>query len=351
MIDIHTHKIIDLIESREQADIIKWLESYPNIKVVSRDGSITYKNAIQEAHPMATQVSDRFHLYKNLTEYAIDYLKKKLKLVVEIIGIDTIENTTGNSQEIPLSNSNRKLTLAEKYTKIIELQSKDTTQTEICKLLNIDSRTYKKLLNTTDCERNKLFISLHTQRHEEKVKSKMAIVEEVRDYANQGLSKREISRRTGLARATVTRYLNEGFNPVHASFGKKRVGKLTPYIKEIDQLLEKGIMGSKIEEHIRQQGYDASSSTVRNYIAEWKKRNKTSDNLYKVATQSNTNIIKIKRSTILNMLFKPLNTIKGIHNNTLELLFKQYPFIQQTLNLVTRFKEIVISNNVNALIK
>lgn len=49
MIDIHTHKIIDLIESREQVDIIKWLESYPNIKVVSRDRSITYKNAIQEA--------------------------------------------------------------------------------------------------------------------------------------------------------------------------------------------------------------------------------------------------------------------------------------------------------------
>lgn len=41
---------------------------------------------------MATQVSDRFHLYKNLIEYTIDYLKKKLKLVVEIIGIDTIEN-------------------------------------------------------------------------------------------------------------------------------------------------------------------------------------------------------------------------------------------------------------------
>lgn len=56
---------------------------------------------------MATQVNDRFHLYKNLTEYTIDYLKKKLKLVVEIIGIDTIENTTGSSQEIPLSNGNR----------------------------------------------------------------------------------------------------------------------------------------------------------------------------------------------------------------------------------------------------
>lgn len=39
--------------------------------------------------------------------------------------------------------------------------------------------------------------------------------------------------KTGLARATVMRYLNEDFNPVHASLGKKRVGKLTPYIKVI----------------------------------------------------------------------------------------------------------------------
>jgi len=46
MIDIKTHRIIDLIPSRDCVDVVNWLKSYPNLKVVSRDGSITYKKAI-----------------------------------------------------------------------------------------------------------------------------------------------------------------------------------------------------------------------------------------------------------------------------------------------------------------
>ena len=43
MIDIDTHQIIDLIESRQESDVTKWLEKYPNLRVISRDGGIMYK--------------------------------------------------------------------------------------------------------------------------------------------------------------------------------------------------------------------------------------------------------------------------------------------------------------------
>jgi transposase len=64
MVDYETHKIIDMIESREGQDVELWLKQYPNLKVVSRDGSTTYASAITAAHPKAMQVSDRFHLVK-----------------------------------------------------------------------------------------------------------------------------------------------------------------------------------------------------------------------------------------------------------------------------------------------
>lgn len=41
MIDIKTHKIVDMINSRDLKEVIEWLKTFPNIKVVSRDGSIT----------------------------------------------------------------------------------------------------------------------------------------------------------------------------------------------------------------------------------------------------------------------------------------------------------------------
>uniref|UniRef100_UPI001E4845D9 transposase n=1 Tax=Sporosarcina beigongshangi TaxID=2782538 RepID=UPI001E4845D9 len=60
-------RVIDLIESRVKEDVVSWLSLFPNIKYVSRDGSLTYAAAIREAHPEAHHISDRFHLVKNLT--------------------------------------------------------------------------------------------------------------------------------------------------------------------------------------------------------------------------------------------------------------------------------------------
>jgi transposase len=68
MVDLESGKIIDMIASREPGDVSAWLRSFPNIGVVSRDGSTNYAAAVAEAHPEALQVSDRFHVIKNLNE-------------------------------------------------------------------------------------------------------------------------------------------------------------------------------------------------------------------------------------------------------------------------------------------
>ena len=62
MIDIETHQIIDMINSREEEDVTEWLKSYPNLEVISRDGGIMYKSASDKSHPKAIHVSDRFHI-------------------------------------------------------------------------------------------------------------------------------------------------------------------------------------------------------------------------------------------------------------------------------------------------
>ena len=67
MVDLESHRIIDLIPSRETADVAKWLAAFPNIQVVSRDGAAIYSSAA-DSHPDAVQVSDRFHLIKGLSE-------------------------------------------------------------------------------------------------------------------------------------------------------------------------------------------------------------------------------------------------------------------------------------------
>ncbi|PEU67656.1 transposase, partial [Bacillus cereus] len=46
MIDIDTHQVVDLIHSRDREEVISWLKTFPNLEIVSRDGSITYAYSI-----------------------------------------------------------------------------------------------------------------------------------------------------------------------------------------------------------------------------------------------------------------------------------------------------------------
>ncbi len=76
MVDFETHSIIDILESREIKQVEEWLSSYPNLQVVSRDGARIYSSATSNSHPDALQVSDRFHLLKNLSEAAEKYIRR-----------------------------------------------------------------------------------------------------------------------------------------------------------------------------------------------------------------------------------------------------------------------------------
>lgn len=84
MIDVKTNCIIDVLDSRDMEDVSKWLKEYPNIKIVVRDGSMTYRAAINDAHPNAVQVNDRFHIIKNLVKSITKALQKIIIGRIEI---------------------------------------------------------------------------------------------------------------------------------------------------------------------------------------------------------------------------------------------------------------------------
>lgn len=42
MMDLETHRIIDMIPSRDTRDVKEWFDLYPNIEIISRDGAQIY---------------------------------------------------------------------------------------------------------------------------------------------------------------------------------------------------------------------------------------------------------------------------------------------------------------------
>lgn len=68
--------MVDLIEGRDVETVSEWLKKFPNIKIASRDGSVTYRSTIEKANPDIIQVSDRFHEIKLLSETLEKYIRK-----------------------------------------------------------------------------------------------------------------------------------------------------------------------------------------------------------------------------------------------------------------------------------
>jgi transposase len=58
---------IEVLSDRSVETVAAWFRAHPSVSIVSRDGSSEYASAIKKGAPQARQVSDRWHLTKNLS--------------------------------------------------------------------------------------------------------------------------------------------------------------------------------------------------------------------------------------------------------------------------------------------
>ncbi|WP_207947313.1 ISL3 family transposase [Actinomadura sp. 7K507] len=68
IIDAETGRRVAVLPDREAATLEAWLREHPGAEVVCRDGSAAYAEAVRRALPDAVQVSDRWHLWRNLCD-------------------------------------------------------------------------------------------------------------------------------------------------------------------------------------------------------------------------------------------------------------------------------------------
>ena len=343
MIDINSHKIIDMINSRDYEEVTSWLKEFPNLKIVSRDGSLTYKKAITASHADAIQVTDRFHLLKNLTMYCKNYLVKHLKTKVSI---ELPANTTSNGKMVFCMNNNKK-SLKDRYFYAMDLYNNGINKSASCKQANIDIRLFNRLLPFDNEERLKYFKSKKEIAHEEKVAEKEKRINLVREMHEAGYSMRGIARELNMARKTISKYLDPNTTAIHSSYGtKKSGGLLAEYTDRINECISLKFKFSDIEVMIRNQGYTGSTSLLRRYVSNIKSDIKLQ---YEKSKSDNKNYIFIERKLILKLLYQPIYKIEDLDKNLFELLCKQYTYVSKILEIVNRFREILKNKDVNKL--
>jgi transposase len=68
LVNLETHRPIDVLPDRTAATLAGWLANHPEILIISRDRSGEYALGARQGAPQAVQVADRFHVIRNLAE-------------------------------------------------------------------------------------------------------------------------------------------------------------------------------------------------------------------------------------------------------------------------------------------
>jgi len=141
--DLEQSRPIDLLPDRSVESVAAWLKQHPSLEVVSRDGSSEYASAIRKGAPQARQVSDRWHLVKNLTTCVSAQLAKTLAQLRR-----AEERRPARTQAVQQVQQARAAERTARYDHILALQAQGVKSGEIARTLGMSQRTIQRWIAT-----------------------------------------------------------------------------------------------------------------------------------------------------------------------------------------------------------
>ena len=150
---------IDLLADRSVETVSAWLKKHPSIDTISRDGSSEYASAIKKGAPQARQVSDRWHLVKNLAACVSVQLAQSLAELrrAEQVQAQSEKQERGQVSEERHPAQTRAIQHAQlvrqaermaRYEHIVALQKQGVKIAEIALQLGVTQRTIQRWIAT-----------------------------------------------------------------------------------------------------------------------------------------------------------------------------------------------------------
>lgn len=258
MVDLESHRIIDMIPSRETIDVSRWLATFPNIQVLSRDGASTYSSAATDSHPETVQVSDRFHLIKGLSEAINKYIIREFSARVEI----PLAEAISDEMAALYNTANRPLRIRFAHKKWKE----GLTVSDITLLLHSSPTTIRNYLAIPEDEIPKDRAISRERQHQLAIQQKQQEVDEARRLARDGYPIVQIAAMMHHTYKTIQNYLDPGYRVTDGHYNARIPGKLAPYEKDVIELRSQGLTYPQIHKILCEKGYTGSVASLRMFM-------------------------------------------------------------------------------------
>jgi predicted transcriptional regulator len=281
------------------------------------------------------QISDRFHLLKNLNDYATLVMQKIFQGRVSI----PITEETRRCRSVMLIG-----TIRQRVEFVKTLREKGHSKNEISLITSASYPAVEKFLGMP---KQNIPVERETVRgrgHIEAVEKLRQRADLVRTLQKEGLGITAIAQRSGFCANTVKSYLSDSFTPVNAHYGKQREGKLEPFRNEVLLLKSDGLKYREIHAIIKEKGYIGTQDAIRGFVS--KERRIHQDLLSAGAGTEEL----IDKKWLIRLLYKPIDQIKGISEEQLEFVLSSYPLYESILNIVNEFKAILKSKKSELLL-
>jgi transposase len=219
IIDLETHRLIDILPDREAESVKQWLAAHPEIEIVSRDRGGAYAEGAAQGAPQALQIADRWHVCKNLGDAVETYLvRKKIQIPPSPMPTITVQEITSALAPAP------------------------QPEPRSCRYASGEK-----------CER------------------KQALVDQAKTMQDQGYTTYEIADALHLARNTVRKYLRM-LGPVQPTPRTRRFSQLDPFYDYLTERWNEGDANAhQLFEELREKGYRGGETTVRSFVARLRK--------------------------------------------------------------------------------
>jgi transposase len=153
LVDMATHRPIDLLQDREARTFAAWLEEHPGTRVICRDRAGAYADGARTGAPGAQQVADRWHLWHNLAEHVEKTVLTHRGCLREPLA-EPPTPTPPPVDPVPAGPPEKKIVTrtTQRYAQIQDLRAHGESISAISRSLHLDIQTVRRFAHASSLD-------------------------------------------------------------------------------------------------------------------------------------------------------------------------------------------------------